>query len=253
MTPSHQHYPRDLYFETFTLDVEPTDRVGAPLRNRHKAKLRGIFLGAVAAAFIWPFVAGGQGTDTLIESATSLINFVVSNARDIALRAAQNSAPTPAPPPSASAASPEFLQPLETAQTETTSPSASEEQTTASMGAAYSETPEPAEDAVEQSPKRAHAIAAGLSPDLPNVLLTRLSDSDLKNAAYAIKTALAKTPDDGTFSWPLTPTRQQALFEVRFVTGASEGCRRYIVSVTKDRWSSTSAALEKCGDAKPTG
>lgn len=253
MTPSHQHYPRDLYFETFTLDVEPTDRVGTPLRNRHKAKLRGIFLGAVATAFIWPFVAGGQGTDTLIESATSLFNFVVSNARDIAMRAAQNSAPTPAPPPSAPAASPELLQPLETAQTETTSLSAPEEQKTASMGAAYSDTPEPAETAPEQSPKRAHAIAAGLSPDLPNVLLTRLSDSDLKNAAYAIKTALAKTPDDGTFSWPLSPTPQQALFEVRFVSGAPDGCRRYVVAVTKDRWSSTSAALEKCGGTKPTG
>jgi hypothetical protein len=90
----------------------------------------------------------------------------------------------------------------------------------------------------------------GLGPDLPNVLLSRLSKADLENAGYAIKTALAKTQDDASFAWPKKPSRQQALFEIRFVEGAAPGCRRYVVTVTKERWSSTSAALEKCGSVR---
>ncbi len=255
MTFGHQHYPRDQYFRDFSLDVAPTDRVGAPLRNKHKAKLRGIFLCAVAAAGIWPFVAGDPSAHTLVESATSLLNLVVSNVRDIAERAAEDRGPTPAEASNATLATPppltELPRALQPSQNESASAAPDEETSTASLGAAYTETPEPAESAADQSPKRTHAIAAGLSPDLPNVLLTRLSEADLKNAAYAVKTALAKTPDDGTFSWPPKPSRQLALFEVRFVPGAADGCRRYIVMVTKDRWSSTSAALEKCGNAAP--
>ncbi len=61
-----------------------------------------------------------------------------------------------------------------------------------------------------------------------------LSATDLKNAGYAIKVALMpKTPDDASFVWPPKPSREQALFEVRFVAGASQGCRRYIVTVTE--------------------
>lgn len=115
------------------------------------------------------------------------------------------------------------------------------------VGTEYTESSEAAEESPDKKQKRTQAATAGLGPDLPNVLLSRLSKEDFKNAAYAIKTALAKTGDDAKFVWPSAPSRQQAVFEVRFVTGAAPGCRRYVVTVTKDRWSSTSAALERCG------
>lgn len=258
MALRHQHYPRDLDFESLTLEVEPTDRVGAPLRNRYKARLRGIFLGVVILAGAWPFVAGDPGAHSLVGSATSLFDFVVSNARQIALRAAQERASVPADVSSASLPAlpieqnggTEFPGALAPIQDANPIAPVSEDSPTGSMGADYTETAEPVEEDPAQSPKRTHAIAAGLGPDLPNVLLTRLSDADLKNAGYAIKTALAKIPDNASFSWPPAPSRREALFQVRFVPGASQGCRRYIVTVTKDRWSSTSAALEKCEDAQ---
>jgi hypothetical protein len=115
------------------------------------------------------------------------------------------------------------------------------------IGTDYTEKAEEAEEPAAKKEQRKHAASAGLGPDLPNVLLSRLSKEDFKNAAYAIKTAIAKTADDAKFVWPLAPSPQQAKFEVHFVTGAGPGCRRYVVTVTKDRWSSTSAALERCG------
>ena len=41
------------------------------------------------------------------------------------------------------------------------------------------------------------------------------------------------------------------IFEVRFVPGAAEDCRRYVVTVTKDRWSTTAPPMEKCGVSTP--
>ncbi len=46
-------------------------------------------------------------------------------------------------------------------------PASSKKLATGSVGTSYEETPAPAEPVQDKSPKRAHAIAAGLSPDLP--------------------------------------------------------------------------------------
>jgi surface antigen len=274
MTPGHQQHwvetqydVRDLAFENLALDVEPADRVGAPLPNRRRAKLRRLFIGFVLVAGAWAFIANDlERAHGLAASAVSFLDAAVAKAREIASRPAQENAPVAADASNASASllppiappapiepntGSEFSPGIAPTQGEKTAPAAGEEISTGSVGTAYIETSDTAQEAQEKSPKRTHAIAAGLSPDLPNVLLTRLSEADLKNAGYAIKTALAKTPDDASFAWPAAPSRQQALFEVRFVPGASQGCRRYIVTVTKDRWTSTSAALEKCGAASP--
>jgi hypothetical protein len=79
------------------------------------------------------------------------------------------------------------------------------------------------------------------------VLLARLTAADYRNAATAIETAVARTPDHGVFVWPRQRTPDQALFQVRFVPGAAPGCRRYVVSVTKDGWLTTALPMEKCG------
>jgi hypothetical protein len=100
-------------------------------------------------------------------------------------------------------------------------------------------------------PYQQRALAAGLHPDLPGVVLKTLSDEDFRNAKSAIKTALAETPFDGVHASPKgAGGAKLALFEVRFVRGSDPACRRYVVTVTKNRWSTTAPAMEQCG-SKP--
>jgi hypothetical protein len=239
---------RDPDLDSLRLDVEPDDRFGAPLPNRFKSRLRRLPGCLLATGMIWMAMSNPERAQAWFASAKFGVDAVVSSAREIAERVDRERGAAHAGLPTASAEPAPPIAPIEQA-TISVHDEAGDGLSTGTMGTAYAETPEPAVAAQDKSPKRAHAIAAGLSPDLPNVLLTRLSESDLKNAGYAVKTALAKTPDDALFAWPPKPSQQQALFEVRFVAGASQGCRRYIVTVTKERWSSTTAAMEKCGDA----
>jgi hypothetical protein len=99
-------------------------------------------------------------------------------------------------------------------------------------------------------PYQVRAEAVGLHPGLSRVLLTRLSPADYRNAGTAIQTAVAETPDNGVFVWPRQREPELALFQVRFVRGAASGCRRYVVTITKDRWLTTALPMEKCG-ARP--
>jgi hypothetical protein len=95
-------------------------------------------------------------------------------------------------------------------------------------------------------PYQKRAAAVGLHPEVSRVLLRRMSAADYRNAGDAIKTAIAKTPDDGIFVWPRQRKPADALFRVHFVPGAAPHCRRYVVTVTKDGWSTTAPPMEKC-------
>lgn len=107
--------------------------------------------------------------------------------------------------------------------------------------------------APKRDPLQVRAEAVGLHSALSPVLLSRLSKADFKNADYAIRTALAKTADDQTFKWPTRRKAGLAIFEVRFVPGAAPGCRRYVVTIEKDRWLTTALPIENCGvQAKKT-
>lgn len=245
-------------FESLTLSVEPDERVGAPPPRRSRLRRAVVGLTLVAGAGV---AVGTIGLPGLVVAGRDVVAVIVSTAQEMAARSNAESPPgpmagpgangdaasMPAAAPVAQADATDALPLLTPVPDEKAAPAAAEAPATEALGTDYAETAAPAETAQDQTPKRKRAIAAGLGPDLPNVLLTRLSKADLENAGYAIKTALATTRDDAAFSWPKKPSRQQALFEVRFVEGAPAGCRRYIVTVTKDRWSSTSAALEKCG------
>jgi hypothetical protein len=105
--------------------------------------------------------------------------------------------------------------------------------------------PPPVVDPSDPYQKRAEAV--GLHPQLSRVLLARLTPTDYHNAGVAIATAVSQTPDHGVLVWPRQRTPDQALFQVRFVAGAAPGCRRYVVSVTKDGWLTTAPPMEKCG------
>jgi hypothetical protein len=96
-------------------------------------------------------------------------------------------------------------------------------------------------------PYQRRASAVGLHPDLSRALLARLSPADYRNAGVAIETAVAKTPETDTFVWPPQRRPELALFQVRFVPGAAPDCRRYVVTITKDRWSTTALPMERCG------
>ena len=103
----------------------------------------------------------------------------------------------------------------------------------------------PSADPADPNQKR--ALAAGLHPQLSRVLLARMSTADYRNAGHAVKTALAVTPDTEVFVWPRQRKPDEALFNVRFVQGASVDCRRYVVSITKDGWLTTALPMETCG------
>ena len=105
-------------------------------------------------------------------------------------------------------------------------------------------TPDPAD------PYQKRAVAVGLHPDLSRVLLARLSPTDYRNAGTAIQTALAKTADNAVYVWPRQRKPELALFQVHFVPGAAPHCRRYVVTVTKDGWSTTAPPMERCDSSQ---
>jgi hypothetical protein len=93
--------------------------------------------------------------------------------------------------------------------------------------------------------KRAEAV--GLHPDLSRALLQSLTATDFKNAATAIKKAIAETPDDAVLVWPPQPKPGIARFRIHFVPGISPACRRYVVGVGKNGWLTTALPMERCG------
>lgn len=101
-------------------------------------------------------------------------------------------------------------------------------------------------------PNQKRALAAGLHPDVSKALLARMTSADYNNARDAVRTALAETDDGAVLTWPRSGgTAGAAVFEVKFVAGSASGCRRYVVIVTKDRWSTTAPPMEACGAELP--
>lgn len=119
-----------------------------------------------------------------------------------------------------------------------------------SAAAARSEPlPKPVADPADPNQKR--ALAVGLHPDVSKALLARMTLTDYSNARSAVENALLQSGDD-PLAWPRSGAKPgAALFEVKFVAGAAPGCRRYVVVITKDRWSTTAPPMEKCGDELP--
>ena len=74
-----------------------------------------------------------------------------------------------------------------------------------------------------------------------------MSEADFKNAGLAIDRAMKGATDGKVYAWPKNGAGGQiALFEVRFVRAAMPECRRYVVTVTKDRWATTTPPMERC-------
>jgi len=187
-----------------------------------------------------------QAAPTLAQEPVPAPPPIAPQAREIA-DAPGADAGTPAP-----AAAP--VEPVVTNEQEATSPpeqTAQGEANEVPSEEVVAPLPPPVADPTD--PFQQRALAAGLHPDLSRGLLRRMSDIDFRNAGIAIKKALAQTPDGQVFSWPQAKqgASKVAQFEVHFVKGISPDCRRYVVTVTKDRWSTTARPMEKCGLKSP--
>lgn len=106
----------------------------------------------------------------------------------------------------------------------------------------------PAPVADPDDPLQKRALAAGLHPGISRAVLARLSSADFRAAHTAIETALAgKAALGEAIVVPKDAKGGRAQFEVRFVEAAAAECRRYVVTIIKDRWSTTAPAMETCG------
>lgn len=165
--------------------------------------------------------------------------------------------PSPAPAPSAApdraaaaAAAPAATAPTATARTEpiAVAPPAP----AAAQPVAPAEPPAEPRRGGKPDALQARAETVGLHPDLSRALLARLSEADFRNAALAIRKALAETADGAELVWPRERKGGLAAFRVHFVPGAAPDCRRYVVTVAKDGWLTTALPMERCGTARRT-
>ncbi len=240
-------------------ELWPGERIGPPPSGTGgKAMLRGVVVVLIALGGGWALLGdqatwpGWQSIDTAVSS------WMNRSAPEPVERAALAVATTSPPARTEPPAQPAALEPPPSivqspASSKGPTPDIAERSvaplTTAALppaatGSGESMAP-PAPDRADPYQKRATAV--GLHPDLSRVLLARLSPTDYRNAGIAIRTAVAETPDSAVFVWPRQRKPELALFQVRFVPGAAPGCRRYVVTVTKDGWLTTALPMEKCG------
>jgi hypothetical protein len=239
----------------------------APIRRRRPMLRNLVVIGLL--------IAGGYGwmnaPQDLKDDAISASMSAMGTIRDAALERMRASPPSHtlaepqpvAPPPPltetreiATSAADTVGEPVAVPPPETAPAAAEESEAPVEEAAVPEEDPEPLPPPKVDSadPYQKRAVEAGLNPGLSRTLLSRLSDTDYKNATIAIKRALAETPENRIFSWPKEGAGGKlALFEVSFVRSAGPDCRRYVVVVTKNRWSTTALPMERCGLKVPAG
>lgn len=247
-----------------SFDISPEDRIGPPLESaRARLARRSVMLAAIAAAG-WAWFEGH------IQMPAGMAEKVIAIVWPTPQKIPSGQSQTPGLP----ASEQQTRTPDNVAQRLVSEPPGTEAETRLQAPASphiaamtkpvefngASDTPPSPQKSDEElsapreptDPVQKRAAAAGLSPDLSRALLTRLTAVDFENAAAAIRTAVAETPDDGVLVWPKQRKPEQALFKVHFVPGAaSPECRRYVVTVvTRDGWTTTAPPMERCGISK---
>jgi len=230
-------------------ELFPGERIGTPLPHRgRKLLVHGLVILIVFGGG-WALMQNPALLDWSVAQVTAAYRALE---RQMADRAEPATIAAASARLSASAAKPPTMDPLRPLAPLPVAEAAAPV-TTASLPSAASKSdeprvtplPPPSVDPLDALQKRADAV--GLHPNLSRVLLAQLSPEDYRNAETAIRTAIAETPDTGVFAWPRQRKPELAHFQVRFVAGAAPGCRRYVVTITKDRWSTTALPMERCG------
>jgi hypothetical protein len=235
-------------------ELSAGERIGRPVKRRGRRLLVRLLILAIAFGGAWA-VLGPPSTWPVQRWASYLKTQATAVYAAIERKASEASAAAEQPKPIALERS---LPPAsEPAPLATASPPPSVPETpkaspiiTGSLPAAAETQPPPPlpPPSVDRSdPYQVKAEAVGLHPGLSRVLLTRLSETDYRNAGFAIKTALAETTEGSSFLWPRERKGGLALFKVHFVQGAGPECRRYVVTITKDGWATTAFPMERCG------
>ncbi len=256
LEPSATNPPAEQFFWHLSDD----DRVGPPVTGRRRpARLLGVVLIALAIGGGWTALRHETFGPWLVSS----VQEVLTSANKPTARPADPTPPGPltASPSAHADATPSPITTatiLTTDQPEPPSPAAlphastippasgANSATSTPAGAAYLPAAQPDADPLVQ-----RAAAAGLHAGLSRAILARLSTADFQSAATAIRKAIAETPDNGELVWPSQRAPRQALFKVHFVAGAAPQCRRYVVTITKDGWSTTALPMERCGSPAP--
>jgi hypothetical protein len=223
------------------LSVKPHDRIGGSVRSFRRRLIGRLLIGSV-------FVAGGwaafEHQDRLRDWADIGQTYIAA----AVARVGPGSVPAPQTAERfAATPSQQYPQPAATELTPGREIALVSEPPADATQPADERLPPPA--VAPNNPLQARAVSIGLHPGVSAALLERMSDGDYRNAAYAIATALAETPDTGTFVWPTRRRPDHALFTVKFVSGAPPECRRYVVTVTKDNWLTTALPMEHCRSA----
>lgn len=270
----HEEFDPD---EAFAFgELSPGERVcPPPHRSRIAAALRGIvfimIVGiAICVMFVdrasWPWWlrAAVDQSISMVEQARSELNERAESAVERAesplgapeAQAALDERPAfvsePLPPSDTAAVEP----PVEAESVDVVTLNATET-SQADETAALPGTADDADDAESErlpppvvdpdDPYQRRAASVGLHPGLSRVLLERMTEADYRNAGIAIQKALQNTDNDAVVIWPRQRKPELALFRVRFVPGAAPGCRRYVVTITKDGWTTTALPMENCG------
>lgn len=249
------------------LDVRPDDRVGRPPRRSGWRKLaRSVVVLAALAGTGWSAVTDGPLWSGLVWAAGALSQAAAEVARrsqppgepigsgkDMAASQPLPSEPVPrpgvaVPKPNPNGPVPTSGPPEVPAASPATAPAASAPPPVdnASVAASQPYAPPAAAEPAPLAPYQKRAVAAGLHPDLSRDLLDKLSDSDWRNAADAVRKALAEHGDDTVVTWPGRAAQGRAAFTVHFVAGAGEGCRRFVVVIAKAGWETTAPPMEAC-------
>ena len=232
--------------QTGDLDFVPDERIGAPLiRSRWRKATKPLALAAVLGLGGWTAFDDTAPLRTVWVLSLEALRPYMERAAPPPVQPLAAAEPPAAPrtiepEPAAVVPRADVAPPTPTASTE---PEAEGDKPQAPGSI---EPPAPLPAPVASDPLQKRALAAGLHPDLSRVLLAKLSDTDYRNAAVAIRKVLAEKARGEDLIWPTKPAHADAQFKVSLVQGAND-CRRYVVMIAKDGWTTTALPMEKCG------
>lgn len=245
--------------------VAPEDRVGPPPRKRRGKRIAATLLALSAVGGgAWAYLDAPSlrtASCTVAEWSNAIAAMLGSppaTTRQAATTSPSVTAPilspdSPAPIAAAGPPPSPLPSPSPPPQAEAPPPAAPDVVTTVPPAATpYVDAPAYVPPPPAREPWQKRAVAAGLHPELSRVLLEKLTPVDFKNARKAVDNALAARATDTATVWPRETMAGRARFEVHFVAGASEGCRRYVVTIAKDGWLTTALPVESCGAGRAT-